>query len=124
MIFNLIKKLLCNHDWEKIRFSSFYWDGDWSHNYTEYYACKCSKCGRRKVIPFEVDVNSFEDHPGKEEMMGISSRVVEQPCIRCGKPVRVAQAYDKKTSQYVIIEPPICEVCSARNRVVDSVKQK
>lgn len=126
MMLGIVKKLLCNHDWEKMRFDSFWWDGDWNHNGTDYYVCRCIKCGTRKVLPFEVDVQSFADYPGREEeMMNQRDRSVDYPCIRCGNPVRVTEAYDRKTSQYVLIEPPICDVCSEENRsVIDNVNKK
>lgn len=48
---------------------------------------------------------------GGGDIMNQTIRVVKDKCILCGRDVYIRQVYDKRLSEYVTIETPLCMNC-------------
>lgn len=44
--------------------------------------------------------------------MNQRDRLVKHPCMICGNLTKVVEVYDKHTSSYILIQPPVCDRCS------------
>lgn len=61
MFRKIIKKLTCQHEWEKIWLESAYWSGKEGANALSTWMCKCEKCGKRKLVCFEDTENGEKE---------------------------------------------------------------
>lgn len=56
--------------------------------------------------------------------MNQRDRLVKYPCIICGNLTEVVEVYNKHISSYILIQPPVCDICSRRKSEEFKIKMR